>query len=136
LLHQLPENEVEFVRRLPADTPGTTTADMPEKILRITPGEGGQFTFKVDFEKDHVGGQSVGGAEPMGPLEVIVQLGEYVVIRELMKASIPSLIGWDVQTNLAMQSAMNLAIQSTSSAPRSRPVAAESSAESVDAAEL
>jgi hypothetical protein len=96
---------------------------MPEKILRITPGEGGQFAFKIDFEKDHVGGQLVGGsAEPLGPLEVVAQLGEYVVIRNLMEQSIPSLIGWDVQTNFALQNAMNLALQASGApSPRSRP---------------
>lgn len=123
MLHQLPENEVEFVRRIPAEQPGMTAADMPEKILRITPGEGGQFSFKIDYEKDNVGGQSVGtSAEPLGPLEVVAQLGEYVVIRKLLEASIPSLIGWDVQTNFAMQNAMNMALQAGGSVPRSRPV--------------
>jgi hypothetical protein len=124
ILNQLPENEVEFVRRLPADQPGMTTADMPEKILRITPGEGGQFAFKIDYEKDNVGGQLVGGStEPLGPLEVVAQLGEFVVMRHLMEQSLPSLIGWDVQTNFAMQNAMNLALQAsgTPSSPRSRP---------------
>ena len=126
LLHQLPDNEVEFVRRLPAETPGMTITDMPEKVLRITPGEGGQFTFKIDYEKDNVGSQSIGNStEPLGPLEVVAQLGEYAVLRELMKASIPSLIGWDVQTNLSMQNAMNMAIHAGGSpvnSPRSRPV--------------
>ena len=127
LLHQLPDNEVEFVRRLPADQPGTSAADMPEKILRITPGEGGQFAFKIDYEKDSVGGQIVGGTtDALGPLEVVAQLGEYVVMRKLMEQSLPSLIGWDVQTNFALQNAMNLALQagvSGQSNPRSRPVA-------------
>jgi hypothetical protein len=126
ILDQLPGNEVEFVRRLPADQPGTTAADMPEKILRITPGEGGQFSFKIDYEKNSVGGQTVGGTtEALGPLEVVAQLGEYVVIRKLMELSIPSLIGWDVQTNFAMQNAMNLALQASggnNNGPRSRPV--------------
>ena len=103
---------MEFIRRIPAEQPGTSAADMPEKILRITPGEGGQFSFKIDYEKDSVGGQIVGGtAEPLGPLEVVAQLGEYVVMRKLMELSLPSLIGWDVQTNFAMQNAMNVALQ-------------------------
>lgn len=132
LLHQLPDNEVEFVRRLPAEQPGTSAADMPEKILRITPGEGGQFAFKIDYEKDSVGGQIVGGTtEPLGPLEVVAQLGEYVVMRKLMEQSLPSLIGWDVQTNFAIQNAMNIALQAGatgSSGPRSRPVAQQQAA--------
>jgi hypothetical protein len=91
---------------------------MPEKILRITPGEGGQFAFKIDYEKDSVGGQIVGGATaPLGPLEVVAQLGEYVVMRKLMEQSLPSLIGWDVQTNFAIQNAMNIALQSGGSGP-------------------
>jgi hypothetical protein len=144
LLNQLPDNEVEFVRRIPAETPGTTAADMPEKVLRITPGEGGQFAFKIDYIKDNVGGQSVGGTEPLGPLEVVAQLGEYVVLRELMKISIPSLIGWDVQTNLAMQNAMNLALQGGggggyNNGPRARPSTAPTPAaapHAVDSVEL
>lgn len=82
---------------------------MPEKVLKITPGEGGQFAFKIDFVKDGVGGQNSGSG--VGPLEVVAQLGEYMVMRELFQRSLPSLIGWDVQLNLAMQNAMNLALQ-------------------------
>lgn len=120
------------MRRLPADTPGAVAGDMPEKVLHITPGEGGQFSFKIDFEKDGVGGQNpLSTGEPLGPLEVVAQLGEYVVMRELFQQSIPSLIGWDVQLNLAMQNAMNLAVQGnntfTSDSPSrtAKPVAAD-----------
>ena len=121
MLHQLPGNEVEFVRRLPAE-PGATAADMSEKVLRITPGEGGQFSFSVDYEKDNVGGQIAEGAtQPLGPLEVVAQLGEYVVVRKLLELSIPSLIGWDIQTNYAMQNAINLALQAPYQQPTARP---------------
>jgi hypothetical protein len=112
LLHQLPDNEVEFVRRIPISegSSGAAAADMPEKIFRIIPGEGGQFSFKIDFEKDGVGGQTVGDGTPLGPLEVVAQLGEYMVMREIMQKSLPSLIGWDLQLNIAMQNAMNIAV--------------------------
>lgn len=129
LLHQLPDNVVEFVRRTPSDstTSGSVAADLPEKVLRITPGEGGQFSFKVDYEKDGVGGQTVVGSDaPLGPLEVVAQLGEYVVIMELIKCSLPSLTGWDVQLNLAMQNSVNIAVRSSTgnfdSGGYSRPV--------------
>lgn len=107
MLHQLPENEVEFVRA----TPSTTGEALPEKVLKITPGEAGQFSFAVDFEKDGVGGQVVGTAEAaLGPLEVVVQLGEYQVIRELMQSSIPILTGWTTQLNLAMSNSIQMAM--------------------------
>lgn len=118
MLHQLPENEVEFVRTTP--TTNSTTDALPEKVLKITPGEAGQFSFAVDFEKDGVGGQVVGTAEAaLGPLEVVVQLGEYQVIRELMQTSIPILTGWSTQLNLAMSSSIQLAI-SESGKPQQR----------------
>jgi hypothetical protein len=111
ILHQLPANTVEFARRLPAETPGVT-ADLPEKLFTITPAEGGQFAFKIDFVKDGMGGQNPGSTtEALGPLEVVAQLGEYAVVREIFQKSIPSLIGWDVQLNFAMQNAINLALQ-------------------------
>jgi hypothetical protein len=111
ILHQLPDNTVEFARRLPAETPGVT-ADLPEKLFTITPAEGGQFAFKIDFVKDGMGGQNPGSTtEALGPLEVVAQLGEYAVVREIFQKSIPSLIGWDVQLNFAMQNSINLALQ-------------------------
>jgi hypothetical protein len=113
LLDQLPHNEVEFTRRLPAsvDQPGQVADEIPEKVFRVVPGEGGQFAFRVDFEKNGVGGQSVAGEDTaMGPLEVVAQLGEYRVMRELMQRSIPALTGWETQLNVAMQNAVHAAL--------------------------
>lgn len=113
MLHQLPDNEVEFVRKLPpsVDQPGAVADDIPEKVVRITPGEGGQFAFSIDFEKNGQGGQVVAGEEtPTGPLEVVAQLGEFQVIKEILQKSIPTLIGWDTQMNMAMQQSIQQAV--------------------------
>jgi hypothetical protein len=128
MLHQLPENAVEFVRTTPSDT----AEPLPEKVFKVTPGEAGQFSFAVDFEKAGVGGQVVGTADAaLGPLEVVVQLGEYQVIRELMQSSIPALTGWSTQMSLAMSHSVHLAMQSggaggPASAKASSPAAADS----------
>lgn len=108
---------MEFSRRLPADTPGVAAGEVPEKILTITPNEGGQFAFKIDFVRDGVGGQKAGPGEATGPLEVVAQLGEYVVIRELFQKTIPTLIGWDVQLKYAIEQSVSMALQNGGSPP-------------------
>lgn len=107
LLHQLPDRQVEFSRKTSlytSSTPGQLADDMPEKVMRVTPKEGGQFSLLVDFEKNGMGGQSPGLNDPsVGPLEVTAQLGEWEVMQQLMRSSIPALVGWDVQLRLAVQ---------------------------------
>lgn len=66
---QLPQFEVEFSRA--AANPlsevsnvivGVVTNDMPDKVLKISPGEGATVRFLLDFVRDGVGGQNpVGG---------------------------------------------------------------------------
>lgn len=112
-MDQLPHNEVEFTRRLPAsvDQPGQVADEIPEKVFRVVPRDGGQFAFRVDFEKNGMSGQTVAGEDTaMGPLEVMAQLGEYRVMRELMQRSIPALTGWETQLNIAMQNAVHSAL--------------------------
>jgi hypothetical protein len=129
MLDQLPANIVEFSRR--AQTPMTggaqqsefgsistsTTADVPDKVLRITPGEGGSVSFLIDHE---LNGVSVPPPPPLsndsavvsassssstvtGPMEVVTQLGEFAVIKELLRSSIPVLVGWNTMVEIAMQ---------------------------------
>ena len=114
LLHQLPDNEVELCRKIGAyttNTPGQIADDLPDKVMRITPKEGGQFLFLIDFEKDGVGGQSPDLNPPLGPLEVTCQLGEWQVMQQLMQASIPALVGWDAQLKLGQQNMVDAAVQ-------------------------
>ena len=108
MLDQLPEHPVEFVRRAPkADEysmSGSVSSDMAEKVLRITPGESGMVSYKIDFEKDGVGGQTPAFAEvALGPLEVVTQLGEHQVMMEIMRYSIPVLTGWSTMLETAMK---------------------------------
>ena len=127
LLHQLPEQPVVFMRIVGATTDGTAPL---EKILNVTPGEGGQFSFAVDFERDGIGGQVMDPVtttpsddestapldtqQALGPQEVVVQLGEMQVIRELMRSSIPILTGWSTQMELLMRSSVHQNITSPS----------------------
>jgi len=131
LLHQLPDHEVEFSRKVStydnssssniSHTPGQLMDEMPDKVMKIQPKEGGQFSLQVDFVKDGVGGQTnpggavgVGGvASPQGPLEVTAQLGEWEVIKCLMQSSIPALVGWDAQVRIAVQASIERAIQNS-----------------------
>lgn len=116
LLHQLPNHQVEFARKIgsyASSTPGQIADDLPDKVMRITPKEGGQFSLYVDFEKDGVGGQSPDlNAPALGPLEVTAQLGEWQVMQHLMKASIPALVGWDAQLRIAVQNSIEAAYHS------------------------
>lgn len=102
ILELLPENPVHLIRRPPAqnnsgDAVSYDTGEVPDKVMRITPGEGGTCSFLIDYEKDGVGGQSLTGSDgnqTTGPLEVVAQLGEMQVIREVMRSTIPHLVGW------------------------------------------
>jgi hypothetical protein len=138
MLDQLPANIVEFSRRPPTTTgyagatqqsefgaiaaTNTNTADMPDKVFRITPGEGGSVSFLIDHELNGVSvpppsstasvsndyavvsaSSSTTTTTTSGPLEVVVQLGEFAVIKELLRSSIPVLVGWNTMVEIAMQ---------------------------------
>ena len=115
VLDQIPKNqEVVLLRRLTSDT----GEQLPEKVLHITPGQGGMVSFKCDFELDGVGGQQAGGNQPpevVGPLEVVCQAGEVQVMLSLMQHSIPELVGWKTQLEVAMQNAIGIAKSQASS---------------------
>lgn len=76
IIDQLPDHDVELARRIGGYdmTTGSAAHDAPDKVLRLIPGNGGVVSFKVDFEKDGMGGmKNPGGDEgdtPVGPLEV------------------------------------------------------------------
>ena len=116
LLHQLPDHQVEFSRKISSytsNTPGQIADELPDKVMRITPKEGGQFSLYVDYEKAGVGGQSAEvNAPALGPLEVTAQLGEWQVMQHLMQVSIPVLIGWEAQMKIAVQNSIESALHS------------------------
>ena len=112
ILDQLPNHPVELARRVPpggengqGSIGGVMSEDTPDKVLRITPGAGGSVSFRIDYEKDGVGGQSpaYGEDHASGPLEVTAQLGEVQVVREIIRSSIPALVGWTTMLEVAMR---------------------------------
>jgi hypothetical protein len=135
ILHQLPEHDVEILRRpdrynnpTPSRSPSFSSVsadvapiDAPDKVLRITPTSGGGVSFQVDFEKHGVSQPPVLSMEgsptsaASGPLIVNLQLGEFQVLRELLRVSIPKLLGWDIMTDVAIERMIDDAINHTGS---------------------
>jgi hypothetical protein len=117
-------------------TEGIASDGIPNKVLKATPGEGGTVKFSIDYVLNGVGGQSPGPGQEgkvrlivdkldlsllheswshwvslisylqAGPLEVEVQLGEFEVIKALLKDSIPSLVGWSQLVDKSVQNAI------------------------------
>ena len=117
LLHQLPDNDVQFSRKqFPPEQQGTVmddgiteTSTEPIKVFRMKSGEAGIVSLSVDYELNGVGGQQLSTVETgQGPMEVTAQLGEFQVIRELMRTSIPLLTGWETLTGVTMQRQMEM----------------------------
>lgn len=113
MLNQLPENEVNLTRRMNQGyvSGGVVSSEMPDKTLRIIPAaEGGAVQFLIDYEKDGVGSQPPGDGGASGPLEVLAQLGEVEVMREIMRTSIPALTGWSALLEQTIQRSIDDAI--------------------------
>mmetsp|Transcript_25484 Transcript_25484/g.59793 ORF Transcript_25484/g.59793 Transcript_25484/m.59793 type:complete len:205 (-) Transcript_25484:153-767(-) len=120
VLDQLPENPVE-IRRAPQQNPMLTQdpdavdANQPpqqiDKVCRITPKEAGLVEFKCDFELDGVGAQrpAYGDKSAQGPMAVSVQAGEFQVMREIMRTSLPILVGWQTMVGLSLENFYNMA---------------------------
>jgi hypothetical protein len=103
IIDQLPEHQVEMARRPPpitssGDFPSVTQPTSDQKVMTLTPRGGGVVAFKIHDE--------AGGSEP---LEVLVQLGEFRVMLQLMKSSIPVLVGWETQVEVALEKAVDTA---------------------------
>lgn len=81
----------------------------PMKVLRIVPGSAGQVTYKVDYELNGVGGQASPTSSETTPLSVTLQLGEQVVVSELLRTSIPTLVGWSVLGQVASDNTVQAA---------------------------
>lgn len=128
LINQLPSYEVEICRGGPR--PGTTEgtgnmeygmnsgaaqegggvqiSDAPDKVLTARPGDGATVSFKIDFVRDGVGGQisPVDDNSQHAPLEVVVQAGEFEVLKRIMESSIPYLLGWTSMMDIGVASMM------------------------------
>lgn len=75
----------------------------PEKVMRIVPSGaagGGVVSFQVES-----------GYENSGSMGIDVQLGEFQVMREIMKSSLPALVGWPTQLGIAMQRSVDEALR-------------------------
>lgn len=115
LIAQLKKDQkVEFLRRSYAAENGGSgqmqmQTDPPDKVMYATPGQGGMTSFKVDFEKDGVGGQEqINSRGPMmGPLEVVVQTGELQVMLAIIEKSVVELTGWTTLLDIAMKRHFN-----------------------------
>jgi hypothetical protein len=80
-----------------------------DKVFRVSPHEAGAFQFSIDYETEGRGGQSPSDRpdlEGIAPLGIVFQRGEYVVIRELMKNSIPTIANWDYMLKMQVESAI------------------------------
>jgi hypothetical protein len=107
IVDQLPHHSVEFVRRLGANE---ATIDASNKLIRIDPpllnkANNGMFSFVFDYERD-----GVNGVGPQGSYDVQVPLGEFTVLHELMRSSIPVVTGWSALLDCGIQSAMEQAM--------------------------
>jgi Whirly transcription factor len=112
VLHQLPEHQVELTRQPPRNSNDFSAVSQPSgvtKVLTLTPQGGGVVTFKMqldDSDGSYVPHPTGGNARAM---EVAVQLGEYQVMRHLMLSSIPVLVGWQQQVEIALQRSIDSA---------------------------
>ena len=123
LLHQLPENNVQFSRKTPmqrdpsaplqaGEQDQTASENEPIKVFRMTPGEAGTVEFSVDYELNGQGGQQPSAGDTgTGPMAVTAELGEFQVIREIMRTTIPQLIGWSTMTDILMQRQFDYTLQ-------------------------
>ena len=103
LLHQLPQqNAVELTRRPAPSEAGYESPSVPQKVCQITPiPETAAIKFSVDFHVDGVGGQMLQNVQ--GPLSVEMQAGEVQVVLEIMRTSLPTLVGWSTMQSIALE---------------------------------
>jgi len=113
-LSQLPNNPVELSHPTyntaggeheegPMPDVTQLAGDAVEKVVTIDPGEGGSLTFKLDYMKAGVGGQTPPGIEglPKTPLEITIQAGEFEIIKSVCQTSIPYILGWNTTMDIA-----------------------------------
>jgi hypothetical protein len=77
-----------------------------DKVFRVNPHDAGAVEFQIDYETEGRGGQNPTDRpdlEGIAPLGIVFQRGEYVVIRELMRNSIPSIANWDFMLRMQVE---------------------------------
>lgn len=93
---------------------------MMDKVFRVTPQPAGAVQFRFDYEKEGVGGQCPADRSDLqgiAPLEIVLQRGDYVVVRELIKSSIPTITNWDFMLRMQVESAIAEAVSKRSDEP-------------------
>lgn len=118
LLSQLPGSSVELSHHTWSEDASAAekqhgfeqlSGDAVEKVMTIEPGEGATLTFKIDYMKGGLGGQTPPGMEglPSTPMEITIQAGEFEVLKSIFQTSIPYLLGWNTTMDIASAAAMS-----------------------------
>jgi len=123
-ISQLPGNSVELSHAYygaESDDEGSrsgvtqTSGDSIEKVLTIQQAEGSSVKFTVDYMKNGVGGEDPSGIVfSHTPLEVMVQAGEFEVLKSIFQTSIPYLIGWNTTMDIASANAISRGVERSS----------------------
>ena len=95
-----------------------------DKVFRVTKHEAGAVEFQIDYETEGLGGKSPTDRpdlEGIAPLGIVIQRGEYVVIRELMRNSIPTLTNWDFMLKIHVEASIAEASKKSFSDDHSSP---------------
>eukprot|EP00977_Amphora_coffeiformis_P014685 scaffold4162_cov162-Amphora_coffeaeformis.AAC.18 len=108
LLHQLPQEQTVELLRKPTSTESLYDGPTaPQKVCRVIPSAGlTTVDWVVDFEVDGVGGQTMQN-NIQGPFSVTMQAGEVQVVMEIMKSSLPTLVGWNTMKEIAIQKSVS-----------------------------
>jgi len=81
--------------------------EVREKILQISPAVDGGVSFQISYEQE--GAANSLDSQEAVPLELVAQRGAFVVVREILQSSIPSLIGWDIMLDHAIHNSIETA---------------------------
>eukprot|EP00551_Chaetoceros_affinis_P001425 CAMPEP_0203641468 /NCGR_PEP_ID=MMETSP0088-20131115/6781_1 /ASSEMBLY_ACC=CAM_ASM_001087 /TAXON_ID=426623 /ORGANISM="Chaetoceros affinis, Strain CCMP159" /LENGTH=181 /DNA_ID=CAMNT_0050496921 /DNA_START=257 /DNA_END=802 /DNA_ORIENTATION=- len=121
LVSQLPYHPVTFVRELTSRQGSAfndekydivSDDDSVMKTFIVTPIEGASVHFEIDFKKNGIGGQMppANSAERANglsaPMRVVLQAGEWEVLKSLAQESIPYLLGWRKLMDIAIEDAI------------------------------
>jgi hypothetical protein len=103
LLHQIPKQQpVEMARKPTSSEAMFEGSSVPHKVCKVIPNpDVASVAWTIDFEVDGVGGQVLQNAQ--GPLTVEMQAGEAQVAMEIMRQSIPVLVGWKTMQDVMLQ---------------------------------
>lgn len=121
LINQLPFHDVKFTRKLGGDHGNgmngkrynvvSDNDDGVYKTLTVTPIEGAAILLEVDYKKDGVGGQTPPADSnehnwSYAPMSIILNAGEWEVVRLISQDSIPSILGWRASMDIATNDAI------------------------------